>query len=664
MNASEPAVEHREQLIHVLSEASEIEHGLMCCYLYAAFSLKRSDPAWSAEEAEAVASWRRELLSISRDEMLHLTIVSNVLNAVGGAPHLFRQNFPVFAGYHPSGVVLFLAPFSRATLEHFVYMERPEGSQDLDGAGFEPTMQYERRRRAGTLVPSAMDYGTVGQLYQSISDGLAELAGRLGPQALFIGDPRLQLDAGTLGLSGLDPVTDLASAQAGIQRIVAQGEGSTGRDPESHYARFSAVLHEYLALTERNPSFAPALPAATHPVMRWPADAVRRVHVVLEPAASLLDLANGLYALMLRALETLLSPVAFDPAIRPLAAELATDAMRFLTPIAERLASLPANPAHPGVNAGLSFAMSRSLRNLPDPRAAVAVLSEWCDGLARECARQQDVLPEVLHRAAAGFQRYATTLRELADRVPAAAVPIPASGGSGDAAAPASVAADAADAEAGSGDVEVAVGRDLTVYFEAKRCIHSRHCVLEAPQVFLANTPGEWIFPDRASTEHLLHVARSCPSGAIRYRRSDGGADEAPPPVNEMRVRENGPLAVHAELHLHGAARQDFRATLCRCGASRNKPYCDGSHVAASFTASGEPATVSADPLALRDGPLTVTPIENGPLKVEGNLELCAGTGRTVLRCTRTRLCRCGQSGNKPFCDGSHTRVGFVAPGA
>jgi CDGSH-type Zn-finger protein len=80
--------------------------------------------------------------------------------------------------------------------------------------------------------------------------------------------------------------------------------------------------------------------------------------------------------------------------------------------------------------------------------------------------------------------------------------------------------------------------------------------------------------------------------------------------------------------------------------------------------ASGEPKTGAAEPLAVRDGPLQFTPLKNGPLQVRGNLEICAGTGRTVARITEAKLCRCGQSRNKPFCDLSHLAAGFVADGA
>ena len=133
--------------------------------------------------------------------------------------------------------------------------------------------------------------------------------------------------------------------------------------------------------------------------------------------------------------------------------------------------------------------------------------------------------------------------------------------------------------------------------------------------------------------------------------------------MNQLRIRENGPYAVHALLKLAG--RDDgFRATLCRCGRSNNKPWCDGSHVGAAFVASGEPKSGNVEPLAVRNGPLDVMPLKNGPLHVRGNLEVCAGTGRAVARITEAKLCRCGQSKNKPFCDLSHVAAGFVADGA
>ncbi|TIL66127.1 CDGSH iron-sulfur domain-containing protein [Mesorhizobium sp.] len=201
-------------------------------------------------------------------------------------------------------------------------------------------------------------------------------------------------------------------------------------------------------------------------------------------------------------------------------------------------------------------------------------------------------------------------------------------------------------------------GEKIDVGFSGRRCIHSRNCVLGDPRVFVPNAKGQWIHPEAASVEKIVAIAESCPSGAITYIRKDGGPQEQPPVVNTARIWENGPLALHAEIVLDGET--SFRATLCRCGASENKPFCDGSHSKSGFTATGEPALKDTPALDARNGPLTVSPTKNGPLKLEGNLEIVTGTGHTVDRTQRTFLCRCGHSANKPFCDGTHKKVGFV----
>jgi len=210
--------------------------------------------------------------------------------------------------------------------------------------------------------------------------------------------------------------------------------------------------------------------------------------------------------------------------------------------------------------------------------------------------------------------------------------------------------------------IEEVRGERVIVRFDARKCIHSRNCVLGRPDVFVPNAPGEWIHPDRATPEEIEHLALTCPSGAITFERLDGGRGEAAPLVNTVTVRENGPLAVHAPLTIAGRD-TGLRATLCRCGASKHKPFCDGSHTAAGFTATGEPPTKESQPLSERAGAVSVEPIQNGPLQIKGPLEIVSGTGRTIDRVNECWLCRCGGSSRKPFCDGTHKRNGFVADG-
>ena len=126
---------------------------------------------------------------------------------------------------------------------------------------------------------------------------------------------------------------------------------------------------------------------------------------------------------------------------------------------------------------------------------------------------------------------------------------------------------------------EIVRGRDVTITFDGARCVHSRNCVLGHPEVFVPNVKGDWIYPDAAPVDAVLGIGRNCPSGAIRVARNDGAAtSDGLPVVNTVRVRENGPLAIEADLLIRGVAQASPRATLCRCGASKTKPFCDGSH--------------------------------------------------------------------------------------
>ena len=107
-------IETREHLIHVLTEAAQIEHNLLCSYLYAAFSLKRAgEPGLSADQGAAVERWRKTIVKVALEEMAHLAMVNNLLVAIGGAPHFDRANLPLSPGYHPAGIVVRLTPLTR-----------------------------------------------------------------------------------------------------------------------------------------------------------------------------------------------------------------------------------------------------------------------------------------------------------------------------------------------------------------------------------------------------------------------------------------------------------------------------------------------------------------------------------------------------------------------
>lgn len=204
-------------------------------------------------------------------------------------------------------------------------------------------------------------------------------------------------------------------------------------------------------------------------------------------------------------------------------------------------------------------------------------------------------------------------------------------------------------------------GEKIEISFDMARCIHARNCFLKLPRVFDPER-RPWVDPDAAPPEEIAAMIRTCPSGALTYRRLGDAGEETAPGINRAAVLENGPNALHGNLVVDGEPM--VRATLCRCGKSKNMPHCDYSHVEAGFEATGEPAPTGKDAPGEDPGAtLEIIPCENGPIEARGPLEITSGTGHRLHRGTRAFLCRCGASKNKPFCDGSHKEAGFAAPG-
>jgi CDGSH-type Zn-finger protein/uncharacterized Fe-S cluster protein YjdI len=657
----------REHLLSSLYEAAELEHNLMCTYLYAAFSLKSGQAeGLAAHEVEAVARWRRSILDVAIDEMGHLTAVWNITAALGGAPRFGRGNFPLDPGGLPANIIVKLAPFNDAVLQHFIYLERPEGSAEADGEGFAPEMLFKRGTTRVSVTPMATDYETVGVFYKALGENLHTFVQRLGEDVAFCGDPALQISDAEVRLAGAKPVICLKTALAAFNAIVEQGEGARSDAEGSHYQRFLAIRKELDAIKAANPSFEPAFPTAVNPVLRPPVRA-KRVWLEDENAFATVDIANACYALMLRLLAY--SYTVRRPALQKgLSIDLAMGLMRAMSQLAERAARLPAGPSNPECNAGMSFTALRDAAPVLPGASAHHFFTERLQELAASAARLAEsgearavaasrMISDLAKRGARGFGSAASASSTLA---PQASVTVLAS------AAPTAANSGGQAMNTTSPPVPTVIdgvdhieGKDLTLLYEVKKCIHARFCVTGAPKVFLANVQGPWINPDAIGVERLVEIAHVCPSGAIRYARKDGEPDETPPPVNLIAVREAGPYAVRGDLRLDGES-INFRATLCRCGASKNKPYCDGSHHEVNFSASGEPPTTNkTDMLPVRDGPLAIDPQMDGPLQVTGNLEITSGTGRVVTRVVKTWLCRCGGSGNKPFCDGTHSRIGF-----
>jgi CDGSH-type Zn-finger protein/uncharacterized Fe-S cluster protein YjdI len=207
-------------------------------------------------------------------------------------------------------------------------------------------------------------------------------------------------------------------------------------------------------------------------------------------------------------------------------------------------------------------------------------------------------------------------------------------------------------------------GDEIDVHWDKRLCIHIGECV-QADDSLFDNEREPWCVPNEVSKAEVREVCERCPSGALSYVDKDG-TPEQPAPENTGQVVYNGPLYLTGDLDIEGAPEDmpgvRFRAALCRCGASKNKPFCDNSHIEAGFEDFGAIGQrgPGLDPGAeASGGALKIKAIPDGPLKVEGPLTLKAASGRIAWQGTKTALCRCGASKNKPFCDASHRAIGF-----
>src|SRR2546423_10219119 len=182
----------REEVVYLLGEPCEIEHGLMCEYLSAQSSLRRTaGEGLAPEQLARVQAWEATLSDVIKQEMLHLALAPNILTAVGAAPHFERPNLPILSRWYPPDVQIALLPFGERALRHFMYLERPEGMALEDAEGFRALGKMQALIIDDPqLTAGAEEWHTVGHLYRGIEAGLAHLVSRNGEDAVFIGPPR------------------------------------------------------------------------------------------------------------------------------------------------------------------------------------------------------------------------------------------------------------------------------------------------------------------------------------------------------------------------------------------------------------------------------------------------------------------------------------------
>ena len=392
-------IANRTDLISALVSAAEIEHGVCCQYLFAAFSLKvrPEEGGVTPEEIEQARDWKTTLLLIARQEMAHLGYVADLLSAVGGAPHFARPGFPFMSPHYARGIPLQLQPFGRLPLEQFICLERPRHISPADG--FCRSLQHLSRGTPGAHVAEGQ---TLGELY----DRIREAIGRLPARRLFVGVPADQVSNVSIGLPQTGfydmrdtPITSRATAMRALDQIVEEGEGTrTGaRDPADlahcHYGRLLAIRGDYLAAQRRarraRRRYEPARPVVRNPVALLRADDGQATPITNERTREAAQLFDAVYETLIMFLVRVYSR--HDEAAHLFRSMRTAAFWPLMTmcvrPLGEALTELPATPGRGGPAAGPAFHLTPAIHVVPDGRAALRVFSERLEMLAGAAER-------------------------------------------------------------------------------------------------------------------------------------------------------------------------------------------------------------------------------------------------------------------------------------
>jgi len=662
---TEFVIEHREALIYALCQAAELEHGIMCQYLFAAFSLKQATAEGLTEDQVATATrWRKQISHVAAQEMLHLALVHNLLSAIGGAPHLARPNLPVPANHYPAGVQLALLPFGEQALRHFMFLERPEGMDLADAEGLAAVGRAVPLISERDIVPQGQDFATVGHLYRSIEAGFEHLAATHGEDWLFVGPPRAQATAANFRWPELVCVTDLASARRAIDEILEQGEGPRGVWRDAHFGQFVSILDEYQQLCAANPGFDPVRPVLAANVRPHERDADHPV--ITDPlTARVTDLFNVCYEILLQIFERFFAHTEeSDDQLQVLADATIALMVRVIKPLGDVITTLPVGPGHPGRTAGPSFELFYENDYLmPHREAAWALLAERLDQAAWLC----EALATGRGAAIAGYlDPVLATMREvartLAAHLPAgsahaalARTPVPLSRAELDelvsrTAGLASAVGPRPGTEPGRGLHELfgtarsiaaaaAVGQGCDAANQARivpRLADSVLRPLADALTRIAGAPGEGGTPGPDGGPGQRHPAAAPPQPAL------AAADrvwELTRTATELRVRLGQAGDCPPELAEATAALQDLACSLVRPGQAESR---------------------RAELWRLQAGlPARIQAARNGPYLVTNVSRLTNYLGAVQRPVPQLALCRCGKSGMKPSCDGSCARTGF-----
>jgi len=348
-------IKHRSDILTLLSEACEIEHGLACSYLYSAFSLKSHTlENITAEQLQYVRKWASQIFFIASQEMLHLSQAWNLLKAIGGTPYYFRPNFPQSSKYYPFHIPLKLEPFSFEALHRFLLYELPTVIDEKEYLRHHVFFHSEDN----------YSYHTVGELYELIEQGFKSI----DEKTLFIGNHNLQTGSDEIDFKEIIRVTDRESAIAAIRMITSQGEGTSNDTEDCHFGIFKKIDSDYKSLVDADPNFQPARNTISNPIVfnkgNYSSD--EGEIIINELTKQLADIFDDIYDLMLKTLQHCFANTNNDKVFNKVMAGVGIQTMvRVIKPLGEQLTTLPAfNDSHLK-KAGPAFGLSRHI-SLPN----------------------------------------------------------------------------------------------------------------------------------------------------------------------------------------------------------------------------------------------------------------------------------------------------------
>jgi len=656
----------REELIYLLSRAAELEHGLACIYLFAAYSLKNdvSEGGMTDEQAAMVRGWRRFLSSVAVEEMGHLAQVSNLLTAIGGAPHFKRTNFPLPPSAYPFGIRLSLEPFSQETIERFVCYEMPETGilSAQQQALFDPirarvlaaqdALQTSLEEdEEDCYEPFEVDFKTVGEFYHKIETGFTHIP----EEELFIGPPEAQANARFVDLSGdLVAIVDRASACAAIERIVEQGEAPTSDHPDAHFWVFDRVRTQFAEAMARAQQtgipFEPVRPVVSNPMTHFYDDTSGGI-VIHDPLThEVADLFNVTYDTMLL---ILLRFFAHTEETEAELEHLSRATLRLMTtvirPLSEALTKLPVDRHRlPGRTAGPGFGYNRDIHLLPHKPSAWVFFGErlWQLAVAATKLRLNPSMPTEIQEAAAALQDLACQFA-------------PSDG-------PRGVAAKVAELKLMQAELSRSIQASLNGPYLVTNADHLQNSLGERipawPQMALCRCGGSAIKPFCDGTHARIGFTGKKEPDRVPDRRDTYVGKQITIFDNRGTCQHSGFCTDNLASVFHvgqdpfvdpnGARMEAIIAAVKNCPSG-----------ALSYALNGVERRDEVDQVR---GPM-ITVSKDGPYRITGGIPLEDEQGKGEQHAQGSSLehyalCRCGHSQNKPFCSGMHWYVNFHDP--